>query len=224
MNQCRLFFRKGNRLNLPSKAPIGEPLYCVDTNELYVGMGDSLPPKPIQDQTKWLIETFENYGVGIKHRESINISSQNNVKLSAMIESGNPIIVELGGETINGKSTYALYPVCLDFSDEPYVDLGTEVNPFNNIWIGRYKLSTAKNINTLTNGFTEQWGRVYANPGEPVIIELEEPYKDLMYNVQITLKSPNQATYRLHDLITGSFKVTVSGSNAEIYWRTIGII
>ena len=41
IKQTRISLRKGLKSDLPSHAPLGEPLYCIDTNELYVGMGDS---------------------------------------------------------------------------------------------------------------------------------------------------------------------------------------
>lgn len=224
MIQCRLFFRKGNKLNLPKHAPIGEPLYCVDTNELYVGMGDSLPPQPIQDQTKWLIEKFESFGVGLSHKESININSLKKVKLSAMMDSEKPIVLELGSDSVNGRPTYAIYPICHDFSTEPYVDLGTQVNPFQNIWVGSYEKSNAKNVNTLTNGFTEQWGKVSVFADMITTIQLPLSYTDLSYNIQITLKSDRVAQPLVTNVKLNSFDITVAGASVEVYWRTIGTV
>lgn len=43
----QISFKKGNKANLPSSAPVGEPLFCLDTGELYVGMGEGIKPKPI---------------------------------------------------------------------------------------------------------------------------------------------------------------------------------
>lgn len=45
IKQTRISLRKGLKSDLPSHAPIGEPLYCIDTEELYVGQGDDKSPK-----------------------------------------------------------------------------------------------------------------------------------------------------------------------------------
>lgn len=34
--------RRGNKANLPSSAPSGMPLYCEDTNQLFIGTGSSV--------------------------------------------------------------------------------------------------------------------------------------------------------------------------------------
>ena len=34
--------RRGNKANLPSSAPSGMPLWCEDTQELYVGTGNGV--------------------------------------------------------------------------------------------------------------------------------------------------------------------------------------
>lgn len=39
-------FKRGKKNDLPYGLE-GEPLYCTDTNELYVGQGKDLPPKLI---------------------------------------------------------------------------------------------------------------------------------------------------------------------------------
>lgn len=39
-------FKRGKKNDLPYGLE-GEPLYCIDTNELYVGQGKDLPPKLI---------------------------------------------------------------------------------------------------------------------------------------------------------------------------------
>lgn len=40
-------FKKGNKADLPSNADLGEPLFCLDTGEIYVGMGKDQPLKPL---------------------------------------------------------------------------------------------------------------------------------------------------------------------------------
>lgn len=37
-----LQFRRGLKTNLPTSAPVGMPLWCTDTKELYIGNGDSV--------------------------------------------------------------------------------------------------------------------------------------------------------------------------------------
>lgn len=55
--QTRISLRKGVSSNLPVHAPVGEPLFCLDTKELYVGMGDSQPLAKINIS---LGDLFEN--------------------------------------------------------------------------------------------------------------------------------------------------------------------
>ena len=47
--QTRFSLRKGLSSDLPNHAPLGEPLFCTDTGELYVGMGEGLPVKKVAD-------------------------------------------------------------------------------------------------------------------------------------------------------------------------------
>lgn len=37
-----LQFKRGLKANLPSSAAVGTPLWCTDTNELYIGTGSSV--------------------------------------------------------------------------------------------------------------------------------------------------------------------------------------
>lgn len=37
-----LQFRRGLKANLPTSAPVGMPLWCTDTKELYIGTGSSI--------------------------------------------------------------------------------------------------------------------------------------------------------------------------------------
>ena len=43
IKQTRISLRKGLKSDLPSHAPLGELLYCIDTNELYIGVGEGKP-------------------------------------------------------------------------------------------------------------------------------------------------------------------------------------
>lgn len=47
IKQTRISLRKGLKSDLPSHAPLGEPLYCTDTGEIYVGMGNDSPLKKV---------------------------------------------------------------------------------------------------------------------------------------------------------------------------------
>jgi hypothetical protein len=40
-------FKRGTKDNLPPTALNGEPLFCTDTLELYIGRGQESPPSPI---------------------------------------------------------------------------------------------------------------------------------------------------------------------------------
>lgn len=60
--QIRFSFRKGRKKDLPTHAPLGEPLFCTDTGELYVGMGNYQEIKKITDPD--LVCKCENTGGG----------------------------------------------------------------------------------------------------------------------------------------------------------------
>lgn len=47
--QTRFSLRKGLSSDLPTHAPLGEPLFCIDTGAMYVGMGEGLPVKKVTD-------------------------------------------------------------------------------------------------------------------------------------------------------------------------------
>lgn len=44
----KIKFKHGLRANLPASADMGEPLYCIDTNELFIGTGDDRFPVGLQ--------------------------------------------------------------------------------------------------------------------------------------------------------------------------------
>ncbi len=48
--------RRGVKADLPTRADLAEPLFTVDTGELYIGLGDSRPPLKIgkSDYEIWL--------------------------------------------------------------------------------------------------------------------------------------------------------------------------
>lgn len=47
--QTRFSLRKGLSSDLPNHAPLGEPLFCLDTGEIYIGMGEKDPLKKVTD-------------------------------------------------------------------------------------------------------------------------------------------------------------------------------
>lgn len=52
--QTRILFRKGLKDDLPTHAPVGEPMYCLDTNELYIGQGNENNIKNIIDDNVFI--------------------------------------------------------------------------------------------------------------------------------------------------------------------------
>ena len=65
--QTRFSLRKGLSRDLPTHAPLGEPLFCTDTKELYIGMGKGIKPQPVTNKELTdtenipLQETIEEY-------------------------------------------------------------------------------------------------------------------------------------------------------------------
>ena len=47
MNEVRI--KRGLKADLPTHLPLGEPAFCIDTGELFIGMGSNEPLKPIVD-------------------------------------------------------------------------------------------------------------------------------------------------------------------------------
>lgn len=47
----RVLLRKGLKRSMPSSAPMGELLYCKDTNDLYIGVGSSVKQLTKGDNT-----------------------------------------------------------------------------------------------------------------------------------------------------------------------------
>lgn len=76
--------RRGNKANLPAYAPSGMPLWCEDTQELYIGTGDGLK----------LIHTFDADTVDGYHA-------------SSFLQVGNQFVITSGANT--GTTTY-VYP------------------------------------------------------------------------------------------------------------------
>lgn len=71
--QTRFSLRKGLSSDLPNHAPLGEPLFCTDTGELYIGMGEDTKPQPVtnkglSDKLTTVSSQLDNIA-NITHRE-----------------------------------------------------------------------------------------------------------------------------------------------------------
>lgn len=51
-----VLIKRGIRSDLPDRADLAEPLFAMDTGELFIGLGDELPPLKIgqSDYEIWL--------------------------------------------------------------------------------------------------------------------------------------------------------------------------
>ena len=65
IKQTRISLRKGLKSDLPSHAPLGEPLYCMDTNELYIGMGE--------DKALQLVVSMSEFSSYINSKLELNV-------------------------------------------------------------------------------------------------------------------------------------------------------
>ena len=45
----KVLIKRGLKADLPEHLPLGEPAFCIDTGELFIGMGEGEPLKPIVD-------------------------------------------------------------------------------------------------------------------------------------------------------------------------------
>lgn len=223
--------KRGKRKDLPLNLPSGVLAYCVDTSELFVGMGDSLPPQPITDGTKWLIDSLEEGFEQLTSKENVKIKTPKNIVFHSLQDEEKEIRVELGKTTkANGRNTFALFPHIEIFYDEftqietsrTQLDLGTDKNPFTNVWVGDSFVSSTSNSTSTVNGFTEQWGKVTVIANTTATVQLPLSYSDLNYSIQISVKSDNFAQARFFNVTPSSFEVQVKDYDADIYWRTIG--
>ena len=76
--------RRGKKANLPSSAPSGMPLWCEDTQELYIGTGN-----------------------GVKIIHTYNADTVDGYHASSFLQSGNQFVITSGANT--GTTTY-VYP------------------------------------------------------------------------------------------------------------------
>lgn len=231
MEYREIRIKRGKRKDLPTTLPSGVLAYCVDTSELFVGMGDNLPPQPITDTSKWLIDSTEEDVSQLTDKNNLKLKTPKNIILHSLFEEDKEIIVELGKTSkANGRNTFALFPHIKVFHDEDtqiqisktQLDLGTDKNPFTNAWIGEYFVSPTACTTTTVNGFTEQWGKITVIANTTGTVQLPLSYSDLNYNIQISVKSDNFAQARFLNVSPSSFDVQVKDFDADIYWRTIG--
>lgn len=89
INQSRIYFRKGTKLNLPRTAPCGEPLFCIDTKELFVGMGKSVPPVKINISLDDLFENPEDIEYLKKLASLFEIIGEDGATLQEFMDSMN---------------------------------------------------------------------------------------------------------------------------------------
>jgi hypothetical protein len=84
--------RRGNKVDLPNSAPSGMPLWCEDTQELFIGTGDGLK----------LIHTFDSDTLDGFHA-------------STFVQSSNQFVITSGANT--GTTTYVYPPTNYSMSN-----------------------------------------------------------------------------------------------------------
>lgn len=231
MEYRNILIKRGLRKNLPTRLPSGMLAFCIDTSELFVGMGDNLPPQNISDATKWLVDRSVEGHERLVSKQNINVSTSKNVRLESQVGEEREIKVEIGKTSkANGRNTFAFFPIIDTFYDEEtqlpiaktQIDLGTDKNPFTNAWVGESFIGSTSSHNTLTNGFIEQWGKVSVLANTSASVTLPVSYSDLSYNISLSIKSDNFAQARFYNVTPNSFDVQVKDYDADIYWRVIG--
>ncbi len=75
--QTRFSLRKGLKHDLPTHAPLGEPLFCADTGELYIGMGEGVKPQLVTNTeitghlaevSSQLYSSIHQFSNGLQHQ------------------------------------------------------------------------------------------------------------------------------------------------------------
>ena len=89
--QTRFSLRKGLKQDLPTNAPLGEPLFCADTGELYIGMGEGAKPKPVtnkglSDKLTTVSSQLDTIETNTKH--IINVTNENYEECVAKMKDG----------------------------------------------------------------------------------------------------------------------------------------
>lgn len=102
----QISLKKGNKANLPSSAPVGEPLFCLDTGELYIGMGEGIKPQPV---TKKITEKLVEVSSQLDTIETLDLIN-NDLILFASYQSG--VLPAVNDFTLYvGKDTEKCYPI-----------------------------------------------------------------------------------------------------------------
>ena len=236
-----LKLKRGRKKDLPPFLPVGEPVFCYDTGELYVGMGSEEPPKLMQDNSKWFIEniidnlgelTEETYQALCNNwNTNLLLGSSRNFVIRVFRDEPEEFSIECGRyRQTNGKMVNAFKPKIIQVIDEETGDLlkqteiqlGTDKEPFIQIWVGKQFMDGTTGANTTTNNFLEQWGRIYAPSNAIIRIDLPFAYATPNYNLQLTTKSDNFPNVRIVTISPGAFEIQCKDFNSEIHWRTIG--
>lgn len=226
--------KRGRKKDLPPFLPSGVLAFCVDTKELYVGMGDSQPPVAVSDLNKWVKElNVEKEVETLSTEHHLNLASEKNVILSAFLNNYDKKKYDLQFGKVskaNGQKVFALSPDIETYKDEESgmilgkteIHLGTDKHRFKDVWVGETATSTSGSYNTTTNGFTEQWGKVNIVANAITKVTLPVSYSSLDYNISTTIKSANYPSIRILNVTPSSFEIQAKDFACEVYWRTIG--
>lgn len=93
--QTRFSLRKGLSSDLPNHAPLGEPLFCTDTKELYIGMGEGIKPQPvtnkkITDNLNTVISQVDN----IVYLKESDVGYVNSEKIQNKLDSNTNVMIK----------------------------------------------------------------------------------------------------------------------------------
>lgn len=128
--QTRFSLRKGLKHDLPTHAPLGEPLFCLDSGEMYIGMGNDLHLKKVTDP---------------KLTESLNqLGSQLNTKVNK--------IDIVDWINLNSKITN-IEDISTDIKNAiEGVEGATLYIPFGNYKFNPFKISNTNNLTIVCDG------------------------------------------------------------------------
>lgn len=226
--------KRGRKRDLPASLPSGVLAFCTDTNELFVGMGDSLPPVSVKDLTRWEKQIdVEKETESLTTEQYLNIGSEKNVIISSFLNNYDKRKYDLMFGKVskaNGQKIFALCPDIENYTDEESgvvlgqteIHLGTDKYRFKDIWVGSSSNSVSGSYNTTTNGLTEQWGRVSITANAIVKVTLPLSYSNLDYNITTSIKSANYPSIRILNVTPSSFEIQAKDFACDVYWRTIG--
>lgn len=137
----KIQFKRGNKIDLPSFAPSGMPLWCEDTKELYIGTENGVanvnsPNTPIKN----LVPSTTNVSLECDTAYYLNLLTNNLNFILPIPENTNifhEILVQLKMSTaltINLGTTYFLNDDIPDMSEPGDYDLIYEFHPYYNQW------------------------------------------------------------------------------------------